>query len=142
MQRATFRFLSSAKHRRFQSTPSMQRATPHYRKLIAEIGISIHALYAEGDDPAHRGSSLLSAISIHALYAEGDDSVSIGFTDDGISIHALYAEGDSCCSSLIDQYSAFQSTPSMQRATADIAKLMGSSANFNPRPLCRGRRFL
>ena len=58
-------------------------------------------------------------ISIHALYAEGDYNASATQYSSLISIHALYAEGDSVGSVLVT-----------------------CVANFNPRPLCRGRRML
>ena len=35
----------------FQSTLSMRRATQHPREFVAQVGISIHALHEESDQP-------------------------------------------------------------------------------------------
>ena len=101
--------------------------------------ISIHALFAEGDegdwskfvDPAflstpssQRATRVrqravgVQSISIHALFAEGDDrSSNLRRIFKRISIHALFAEGDRRC----------------QGAAP-------GEGNFYPRPLRRGRR--
>ena len=55
--------------------------------------ISIHALLAESDDPAHRKAAI-AAISIHALLAESDPAREKSSCMDTISIHALLAESD------------------------------------------------
>ena len=56
-------------------------------------------------------------ISIHALYAEGDEPEIYDGPEISISIHALYAEGD-----------------------LHVRAGTNERLNFNPRPLCRGRR--
>ena len=59
-------------------------------------------------------------ISIHALFAEGDEYKRIiaGYID--ISIHALFAEGDDYGDLRRHAASRFLSTPSSQRATANM----------------------
>ena len=79
----------------FLSTPSSQRATRSRRRYKDEYGISIHALFAEGDS-THR---------------------SITGSCNGISIHALFAEGDGRSLRSCTHPPAFLSTPSSQRAT-------------------------
>ena len=81
--------------RRFQSTPSVGRATKkkHEQQLYALI--SIHALRGEGDTV--RASSIRTTewISIHALRGEGDQiKCFICGASNIISIHALRGEGD------------------------------------------------
>ena len=78
----------------FQSTPSVGRATP--------------------DLPRERTSQ---KISIHALRGEGDDNWNLGFSTAIISIHALRGEGDFIASPTVPATMAFQSTPSVGRAT-------------------------
>ena len=94
----------------------MQRATSQQYRQQHQLSISIHALYAEGDQALQSKSIELERISIHALYAEGDAGKIDGYIIWMISIHALYAEGDG-----------------YQRG------IRLSAADFNPRPLCRGR---
>ena len=103
----------------FLSTPSSQRATPrcfaifsamvyfYPRPLrrgrlappihtnIAAKNISIHALFAEGDQTPDTPPDMQIRISIHALFAEGDIGRIICPAHTRISIHALFAEGDS-----------------------------------------------
>ena len=80
--------------------------------------ISIHALFAEGDDRTAERLLRQIRISIHALFAEGDrqprfaDAVQIA-----ISIHALFAEGDHAGREVAAADREFLSTPSSQRAT-------------------------
>ena len=64
--------LSTDKLTRFQSTPSVGRATfYHFTHLILML-ISIHALRGEGDDFTIKNTSSSKLISIHALRGEGD----------------------------------------------------------------------
>ena len=88
-----------------------------YFSMLTGKGISIHALFAEGDQSdrdypgrvqgflstpssqratcQYQGGIFLFTISIHALFAEGDDlTKSQLLTVIDISIHALFAEGD------------------------------------------------
>ena len=60
----------------FQSTPSTQRETEIIEDAIAKFTISIHSLYAEGDDFRRYNNSACTEISIHSLYAEGDRPLS------------------------------------------------------------------
>ncbi len=124
---------------RFLSTPSSQRATKGRSILCGDGRISIHALFAEGDQPAisqyMRMCAFLSTpssqratlypnvcklafcISIHALFAEGDTFRRAQKYFPSISIHALFAEGD-------------------QRLHLSLRQ----PPYFYPRPLRRGRR--
>ena len=126
--------------RLFQSTPPVQGATAPLREHYKVQPISIHAPCAGGDwrgdsrfqlmqrfqstPPVQGATSLLSghrvcgvSISIHAPCAGGDIFGFFILVRVLISIHAPCAGGD---------------------AFVMYAFLRGS--NFNPRPLCRGRR--
>ena len=56
---------------KFQSTPSVGRATVVKSACFAFFNISIHALRGEGDDFGGKRHTL-TVISIHALRGEGD----------------------------------------------------------------------
>ena len=80
---------------KFQSTPSVGRATWELFENYRIAKISIHALRGEGD---FGGSVVLKrqdGISIHALRGEGDVFSNFDNMYHGkISIHALRGEGD------------------------------------------------
>ena len=79
-------------------------------------------------------------ISIHSLYAEGDDMrLPSAFGSGCISIHSLYAEGDMNNNNKEKLLWGFQSTPSTQRETDSLWRTRGGNRNFNPLPLRRGR---
>ena len=79
----------------FLSTPSARRATQPHPAVLADVGISIHALREEGDPRRCRSGSYGIPISIHALREEGDTSRSSWANRmEMISIHALREEGD------------------------------------------------
>ena len=59
-------------YRKFQSTPSVGRATFLYFLNRSQIVISIHALRGEGDLKCDVDMSASYTISIHALRGEGD----------------------------------------------------------------------
>ena len=129
-------------------------------KLTHEI--SIHALFAEGDDCV-KVYTIFSTISIHALFAEGDmpylctQSVHFYFYPRPIRRGRPLVRGGYC-----DQHQPFLSTPSSQRATVRAQKkhllikflstpssqratlrenaCRGATGDFYPRPLRRGRR--
>ena len=86
------------------------------RKVGATLKISIHALRGEGDDVDCAECSVCH-ISIHALRGEGDVALIIAVYDIGISIHALRGEGDDKMTPILLKADAFQSTPSVGRAT-------------------------
>ena len=67
-------------------------------------------------------------ISIHALFAEGDFKRLAELTGKSISIHALFAEGDRMQGTDEEIAQAFLSTPSSQRATAAASAFATSSA--------------
>ena len=124
--------------KRFQSAPSVGWATTAVALTSSNVYISIHALRGEGDE-----------------YSFDD------YDDDDISIHALREEGDveRCINTVVNK--AFQSTPSVVRATKliqdayicgyiSIHALRGegdqsilsprsSQSYFNPRPPWGGR---
>ena len=156
-QRAT---ISSACHMimvTFLSTPSSQRATQASAPHGGHRSISIHALFAEGDEymlagaikeadfyprPLRRGRRFRP--SIHAIHFQ-------------ISIHALFAEGDTLsllsANQRIDFYPrplrrgrrttpteygkkqrTFLSTPSSQRATVCVIAVLSHSTRFLSTP--------
>ena len=78
---------------RFQSTPSVGRATHVILKMGSHTKISIHALRGEGDDQKSK-EAIKTNISIHALRGEGDQMVDKQIDFGEISIHALRGEGD------------------------------------------------
>ena len=131
---------------RFQSTPSVGRATEQHRQKYRRRNISIHALRGEGDRhvcPLY----LQQHISIHALRGEGDNTWPcrkrhyhdfnprppwggrlrgglLIFTSKTISIHALRGEGDILISTHLTITRRFQSTPSVGRATTSLGFFM------------------
>ena len=148
---------------RFQSTPSVGRATGWERNGLGWLTISIHALRGEGD-PYSQVLKKAIDISIHALRGEGDviaESVSdlIGAFQStpsvgratrsyhlthqkrAISIHALRGEGDVAVRDMYDGGELFQSTPSVGRATRTPSRHPQTKRHFNPRPPWGGRLY-
>ena len=74
------------------------------------VGISIHALREEGDEPQVRRFSG-SSISIHALREEGDFFDGLSALERLISIHALREEGDQLSSFSLHKISDFYPRP-------------------------------
>ena len=101
---------------RFQSAPSLRRAT---RRLFL----------ARGGE----------RISIRALLAEGDAQGDYRRRGRGISIRALLAEGDLLGLHAVELVEIFQSAPSLRRATSVTRSRALQSTHFNPRPPCGGR---
>ena len=101
---------------KFQSTPSVKRATRVFPDLCASYDISIHTLCEEGDD-VNKFKQILQGISIHTLCEEGDGR--------GV-INTMAAK-------------IFQSTPSVKRATRWRSMFSNFFWYFNPHPLWRGR---
>ena len=62
----------SGSYSRFQSTPSVKRATLFIFIFFLSIGISIHTLCEEGDNNSSILVDLGNVISIHTLCEEGD----------------------------------------------------------------------
>ena len=79
----------------FQSTPSLRKATFRAQVLTPLIDISIHTFLAEGDENIRRKD----------------------LTELEISIHTFLAEGDTEGAGTDDPLQAFQSTPSLRKAT-------------------------
>ena len=85
-----------------------------------------------------------TAISIHALFAEGDQAVASSLTGlAGISIHALFAEGDAILGGHLDGQSVnFYPRPLRRgRPPYPPGSCTRSRAYFYPRPLRRGRHY-
>ena len=102
----------------FQSTPSVGRATQYEENSAAYWLISIHALRGEGDHFHNCFGGTFACISIHALRGEGDFLLLVEiFNRFFISIHALRGEGDHDLHYGSELFNAFQSTPSVGRAT-------------------------
>ena len=104
-------------------------------------------------------------ISIHALRGEGDSDIQTTRRQSHISIHALRGEGDVAFENDTPVIVAFQSTPSVGRATIDLMRKtevkdefqstpsvgratpqnpppMRTTKNFNPRPPWGGRQVI
>ena len=126
--------------RRFQSTPPMQGATRLRKEFLPYHAVSIHAPYAGSDQVEVDGALVAVKVSIHAPYA-GSDMIcrSIDKLTD-VSIHAPYAGSDVLSLVEFAPADVFQSTPPMQGATFHERYGYFSDC-FNPRPLCRERRF-
>ena len=123
----------------FQSTPSVGRAT--YRKLQSGLSVLFQSTPSVGRAtslPVRRTRPL--DISIHALRGEGDVEFSEKHQGIQISIHALRGEGDQCRRSRKTSATAFQSTPSVGRATRRRQTVRALSRHFNPRPPWGGRQ--
>ena len=102
---------------RFQSTPSVWKATKNIIKSKSEAKISIHAFRVEGDLPLSESEKHSSKISIHAFRVEGDRAERSKTT----------------------RQTVFQSTPSVWKATVGGTMSKRTFTDFNPRLPC-GRR--
>ena len=148
----------------FQSTPSVGRATflAAFSKNVSAI--SIHALRGEGDDIVTdcyiKAKPFQSTPSVGRATCVGVISKDVI----SISIHALRGEGDGAVDvvfTLVDDFNprppwggrlspvparpprpAFQSTPSVGRATRESVKSRCQIYDFNPRPPWGGRQRL
>ena len=156
---------SRVKRNRFQSTPSVGRATlEDYEYSVWKRFISIHALRGEGDYVyaaiCHTGNK----ISIHALRGEGDTAGfisqtsrshfnprppwggrQIDYKDLGhysiISIHALRGEGDCATkTSRLSMQLDFNPRPPWGGRPRLHSHDSKAWQNFNPRPPWGGRR--
>ena len=124
---------------KFQSTPSVGRATNHGSCGQREQDISIHALRGEGDD-SFSNVELQLCISIHALRGEGD-SAHDARTRDWHNFNPRPPWGGRLTlTTFTESMSTFQSTPSVGRATSTESKARRRIKYFNPRPPWGGRR--
>ena len=107
------------KSKRFQSTPSVGRATqlPFIKDVGAEL-ISIHALRGEGDILRACLNVSFVVISIHALRGEGDVA-NIKYKGTGLRFQSTPSVGRATdlWQYFITLTLEFQSTPSVGRAT-------------------------
>ena len=60
---------------KFQSTPSVWKATKRLTQAVPQVYISIHAFRVEGDSFSDVNFPAISIISIHAFRVEGDRSL-------------------------------------------------------------------
>ena len=107
----------------FQSTPSVWRATSIRPGVaIPAISISIHALRVEGDYSWH-SMPTMTKISIHALRVEGDCGETVtAFAEFYFNPRPPCGGRRRVCRT--DTYKdVFQSTPSVWRATEELAVL-------------------
>ena len=146
---------------RFQSTPSVGRATGLICGGIQLGIISIHALREEGDLPTIRRGSVGDVFQSTPSARRATIKLKDSFMSSDISIHALREEGDLSATFLIvrsdyfnprpprggrrdrlcstKKVAKFQSTPSARRATAFTVAFSIAPVNFNPRPPRGGR---
>ena len=155
--RATAKAAKNKLNNLFQSTPSVGRATCSSRRDSFRLSyfnprppwggrqtrgrqtpprsvISIHALRGEGDTLSAVDYVTRIMISIHALRGEGDDWLCSAQDWLMISIHALRGEGDKTNTGLVAYAKAFQSTPSVGRATALRPRSLSSRRTFQSTP--------
>ena len=102
---------------KFQSTPSTQRETWGKRRSDSLKAISIHSLYAEGDNDAHTLPASRRNFNPLPLRRGRPSSSNFSRSFFNISIHSLYAEGD-----------------------LPYCRYRPHLYHFNPLPLRRGRR--
>ena len=102
----------------FQSTPSARRATSYYDPMLANLGISIHALREEGDS---------TSIKRHSEQSNFNPRPPRG----GLLSHNKKPLGAE----------QFQSTPTARRATTPTGITTYNNQDFNPRPPRGGRRY-
>ena len=109
---------SSTRKLTFLSTLSLRRATGHHRTYSQYPCISIHALLAESDCQAWRGTQR-HKISIHALLAESDRQLLHGSESKGIKFLSTLSLRRATLFShaIIILVLKFLSTLSLRRAT-------------------------
>ena len=146
---------------KFQSTPSVGRATIFLCISLYRSVISIHALRGEGDTagfisqtsrshfnprPPWGGRQIdykdlghYSIISIHALRGEGDAEAMTALGAWNISIHALRGEGDSFGSFCFHPLRRISIHALRGEGDFLLLTLALSKSYFNPRPPWGGR---
>ena len=118
---------------KFQSTPSVGRATSAFQSAIDTMNISIHALRGEGDLNNILNERSLNNISIHALRGEGDGApVRLGFCVSHFNPRPPWG-GRPKNTNQRTNYTKFQSTPSVGRATNE-ARLSSTALAFQSTP--------
>ena len=125
---------------KFQSTPSVGRATRKTIKRNKNRIISIHALRGEGDYRTSSGSYYEYNFNPRPPWGGRRNRESSKNYQYRISIHALRGEGDLQFLKARTIICIFQSTPSVGRATASMLYRNGIDKYFNPRPPWGGRR--
>ena len=133
------RYLHIAGRYRFQSTPSVGRATAFTRSDSHLHRISIHALRGEGDVFSPLLVATVFLFQSTPSVGRATNSQADNCKNCAISIHALRGEGDECSPPCRGTNAGFQSTPSVGRATRSQGISIPLPENFNPRPPWGGR---
>ena len=102
---------------RFQSTPSLRRATAIIIEGPLRLQVSIHALLAESDPAAPSLGAAVNVFQSTPSLRRATYGVRVGPVVGDVSIHALLAESDDQLVLAPANCSLFQSTPSLRRAT-------------------------
>ena len=123
---------------RFQSTPSVGRATIANAVEMAILAISIHALRGEGDLRA--SSCILRVSSFQSTPSVGRATINpqLSILSMIISIHALRGEGDTHNSLKNSFYIHFNPRPPWG-GRQQMQEHMKKPTHFNPRPPWGGR---
>ena len=122
----------------FLSTLSLRRAT-QYKHLLTNIMIFLSTLSLRRATKASRAATTSVAISIHALLAESDANVNRRGAE-CVNFYPRSPCGERRCQTLSDcRYTAFLSTLSLRRATANWFDLWGWAEYFYPRSPCGER---
>ena len=123
----------------FLSTLSLRRATGAVVDVIAEVGISIHALLAESDAALLAVHHVSDNFYPRSPCGERPGGQRIQHVDSAISIHALLAESDDRAYAEYDNLLRFLSTLSLRRATVLTGGSSFDNGNFYPRSPCGER---
>ena len=124
---------------RFQSTPSLRRATAIIIEGPLRLQVSIHALLAESDPAAPSLGAAVNVFQSTPSLRRATYGVRVGPVVGDVSIHALLAESDDQLVLAPANCSLFQSTPSLRRATRPCQDVVHLTGCFNPRPPCGER---
>ena len=123
---------------RFQSTPSLRRATAIIIEGPLRLQVSIHALLAESDERKHKMKMQIT-VSIHALLAESDEC-GIVCSSPGAGFNPRPPCGERPRPSQGRRPGlGFQSTPSLRRATAPTVHVVNQSCKRGFAPTSRRR---
>ena len=122
----------------FQSTPSVGRATSLTMKLTCNTYISIHALRGEGD--AKAAAEWATGRNFNPRPPWGGRLKSLDLDDDKMAFQSTPSVGRATLGIIIFSPNIiFQSTPSVGRATAPTKSPPAELIYFNPRPPWGGR---
>ncbi len=126
--------------RYFNPRPPWGGRLQHRLDRRRRLEISIHALRGEGDQRADRERvHYRRHFNPRPPWGGRQTSGSLFERYVAISIHALRGEGDGVKNSASIRFLAFQSTPSVGRATMSDVIMQYNHEDFNPRPPWGGR---